>query len=57
MIMSEEKRFTLRMDNDLFELVKAQAEKNKRSIAKEIEYAVEQFLFQEKTKNSNADQR
>ena len=45
--MTEQKRFTLRMDNDLFERVKDQAEVNKRSIAKEIEYLIEKY-FQEK---------
>lgn len=40
----ENKRFTLRMDNNLFEKVKTQAEKNKRSIAKEIEYLLEQYF-------------
>lgn len=40
--MAEQKRFTLRMNAELFELVKKQAEKNKRSIAKEIEYLLEQ---------------
>lgn len=36
-----EKRFTLRMDADLFEKVKISANINKRSIAKEIEYVLE----------------
>ncbi|HBC2028997.1 TPA: Arc family DNA-binding protein [Clostridium perfringens] len=48
--MSEQKRFTLRMDADLFEVVKKRAEQNKRSIAKEIEYLLEEYL-----KNSNSD--
>lgn len=48
--MAEQKRFTLRMDAKLFEVVKKQAEKNKRSIAKEIEYLLEQYL-----KNNNSD--
>lgn len=39
-----EKRFTLRMNADLFELVKQCAEKNKRSTAKEIEFIIEDFL-------------
>ena len=39
-----EKVFTLRMDEELFEKVKSSAEKNKRSIAKEIEYHLEQSL-------------
>jgi len=47
--MSEQKRFTLRMDNDLFETIKKQAEENKRSVAKEIEHLLEQHLkLQEK---------
>ena len=48
--MTEQKRFTLRIDSKLFELVKEQAEKNKRSIAKEIEYLLEQYF---KENNSN----
>jgi len=42
--MSAEKRFTLRMDEHLFNEVKRLAEKNKRSVAKEIEYLVEQQI-------------
>ena len=42
--MTDQKRFTLRMDSDLFEMTKKQAEKNKRSIAKEIEHMLEQYL-------------
>lgn len=38
-----EKRFTLRMDADLFEKVKISANNNKRSIAKEIEYVLELY--------------
>lgn len=33
-----EKRFTLRMNKELFEIVKKSAEKNRRSVAKEIEF-------------------
>lgn len=40
--MKEDKRFTLRMDSDLFEVVRKSASKNRRSVAKEIEY----ILFQ-----------
>jgi hypothetical protein len=40
--MSNEKRFTLRMDGELFETIKQSASKNRRSVAKEIEY----ILFQ-----------
>ncbi|MCX4131148.1 Arc family DNA-binding protein [Megamonas funiformis] len=39
-----EKRFTLRMNAELFELIKQTAEKNKRSTAKEIEFILEDFL-------------
>ena len=46
--MSKEKRFTLRMDAELFERIKESAEKNRRSIAKEIEY----ILFQWASLNS-----
>lgn len=38
-----EKRFTLRMNAELFELIKQTAEKNKRSTAKEIEFILEDF--------------
>ena len=38
-----EKRFTLRMDADLFEQVRTSAAINKRSIAKEIEYVLERY--------------
>lgn len=47
----EEKRFTLRIDGELFEKVKSQAEKNKRSIAKEIEYLLEQYIGERERKN------
>lgn len=33
-----DKRFTLRMNKELFEIVKKTAEKNRRSVAKEIEF-------------------
>ena len=42
-----EKVFTLRMDEELFEKVKNVADKNKRSIAKEIEYQLEKSLLQD----------
>ncbi|MDT2293269.1 Arc family DNA-binding protein [Paenibacillus larvae] len=44
--MEEQKRFTLRLDLDLFERIKKQAEINKRSIAKEIEHMLEQQFKQ-----------
>ena len=34
----DEKRFTLRMDGDLFEIIKEFAAKDKRSVAKQIEF-------------------
>ncbi len=42
----ERKVFTLRLGFDLFEKVKKITEKNKRSIAKEIEFALEQYINQ-----------
>lgn len=42
-----EKVFTLRMDEELFGKVKNVADKNKRSIAKEIEYQLEKSLLQD----------
>lgn len=41
----DEKRFTLRMDAELFDLVKRQAELHKRSIAKEIEFIIEEYYI------------
>jgi|GEM_PF-1209068 len=40
----EEKRFTLRMDGDLFEEISELAKKNRRSTAKEVEYAIAFYL-------------
>lgn len=40
----EQVRFTMRMDKALYEELKFSASKNKRSIAKELEYATEQYL-------------
>ena len=42
----KEKRFTLRMNINLFEKVKELAMKNKRSVAKEIEFALEKYVEQ-----------
>lgn len=39
-----EKVFTLRIRKDIFENIKAQAKKNKRSITKHIEYILEKNL-------------
>ena len=38
------KAFTLRIDIKLFEQVKTLSKQNKRSIGKEIEYAIEQYI-------------
>jgi len=48
---NEQKRFTLRMDSDLFETIKERAELNKRSIAKEIEHLLENYLKKEDNKD------
>lgn len=40
----KEKVFTLRIKNELFECVKQDAETNKRSITKHIEYLLEKVL-------------
>ncbi|MCD7034333.1 DUF6364 family protein [Metabacillus sp. GX 13764] len=45
--MSDQKRFTLRMDPELFETIKKRAEENKRSVAKEIEHLLENHLKEE----------
>lgn len=37
-------QFTMRLDNELYARLKESAEKNKRSIAKELEYIVESYL-------------
>ena len=52
-----EKVFTLRMDEDIFNQVKISADKNKRSIAKEIEFILDRhfntdFNFAEKFLNA-----
>lgn len=39
-----DKRFTLRMDAELFERISESAKANRRSIAKEIEEAVDFYL-------------
>lgn len=43
-----EKVFTLRIKNELFERIKKDAEDNKRSITKHIEYILENSLKSEK---------
>lgn len=39
-----EKRFTLRMNAELFSKLEKQAKENKRSVAKEIEFIIEKSL-------------
>lgn len=39
-----EKRFTLRMDSRLFEQISVIAKEHRRSIAKEIECAIEEYV-------------
>lgn len=46
--MSDQKRFTLRMDSDLFKQIEERASENKRSIAKEIEFLLEQYIKENK---------
>lgn len=44
----EQKRFTLRMDGNLYNEIAAMAQQNRRSVAKEIELAVSLYLHTEK---------
>lgn len=44
----EDKRFTLRIDKQLFDLVEKSAKENKRAIGREIEFILEQY-FQSKS--------
>lgn len=39
-----DKRFTLRIDNNLFKRVEQSAKKNKRAIGREIEFILEQYF-------------
>lgn len=45
----EEKRFTLRMNGELFEEVSELANIHRRSVAKEIEYALAKYLKEYRT--------
>ena len=40
----DQTRFTMRSDSSLLDRIKAEAEKNKRSTAKEIEFILEQYV-------------
>jgi hypothetical protein len=42
--MPDQKRFTLRIDTDIFNKIKSLADSNKRSVAKEIEYILEKYV-------------
>lgn len=44
----EEKRFTLRIDSELFEKISELARVHRRSIAKEIEQAVAEYIMRER---------
>jgi hypothetical protein len=52
-MQKEETRFTLRIDANLFENIKQQAEKHKRSAAKEIEFILEKYLAQSQEYKDN----
>lgn len=41
----DQTRFTMRINSDLLDRIKAEAEKNKRSAAKEIEFILEQYIM------------
>lgn len=40
----DQTRFTMRISTDLLDKIKAEAEKNKRSAAKEIEFILESYI-------------
>lgn len=40
----DQTRFTMRINSDLLEQIKSEAEKHKRSTAKEIEFILEQYI-------------
>lgn len=40
----DQTRFTMRIDSELLEKIKIEAEKNKRSTAKQIEFILEQYV-------------
>lgn len=42
--MSEQARFTLRIDTEVLDKIKKMADENKRSTAKEIERILEEYL-------------
>ena len=48
-----ERRFTLRIDEKIFEQVQEFATQHKRSVAKEFEFMVEQYLLTHATTPTN----
>lgn len=40
----DQTRFTMRINSELLEKIKREAEKNKRSAAKQIEFILEQYI-------------
>lgn len=40
----DQTRFTMRINSELLDQIKLEAEKNKRSTAKEIEYILEKYI-------------
>ncbi len=40
----DQKRFTMRINSELLDKIKIEAEKNKRSTAKQIEFILEQYV-------------
>lgn len=51
----EDSRFTLRINSDILEAIKEEAEKNKRSTGKQIEFILEKWLDQENQNNQVID--
>lgn len=41
----DQTRFTMRINTELLEKIRVDAEKNKRSTAKQIEYVLEQYIL------------
>lgn len=52
-ISDNAKRFTLRMDSKLFDDISTFAKIHKRSVSKEIEYAIQQYVFELQEEYSN----
>ena len=54
--IENETRFTMRMENSLYEKLKVEAVKNKRSVAKEIEFIVEKEIHRREERRIKADE-